>query len=434
MPADKSRLNLAELRCFGPQNDLAVPESRAVAGAVPSSTSALRDDVAECAGEATREALTSTSPVGRQTADEVPSCDQPQAVVLAALGLELGAGLASQETGKSNSAGGIADASRASMGPGPGAWRDLPAPNPWCPEELRRENDILAAHRYFDNQSILHDSPALLWQAFGATRRGRSHANNGSHREDALQYEAGERFAVAIVSDGAGSSQLSRIGSQLACAQGVAAVRNMLGQLPTDIGEQPLARQLHDIIGKAIRSICNNLAQLASVADVLPREFNCTFLIAVGFRSDHSELLAVTQVGDGFIAIERTDAEIVYPCEPDAGGMSGEVSCFLPSADAPDRALTKLKLYNAKNVTRILLATDGIEDVFYPPHKRVPLLLRQLDTGVDEPAEGFRFQPRHGPVFGSEQPQTLLATWLGYEMRGENDDRTLLVMHRGREG
>lgn len=312
------------------------------------------------------------------------------------------------------------------------AWRNLPAQNAWCPQELRLEYPSLEAYNYADNQGFLHTSTKSLWQAFGATRRGRSHANDGAHREDALHFEANERFAVAVVSDGAGSSALSRIGSYVTCSQGVAAMTNLLGTLAVDVGEQELAASIHKFVGVTLRSICSNLERLAAIAKVKPREFNCTFLLALAYRSEKTELLAVSQVGDGLVALERIDGEIVHPCEPDAGPQSGQVTCFVPMGDAPARALTKLSFHRAVSISRIILATDGIEDAFYPTKKKLPLLLGQLDRGVDEPMDGFLVQPKHGPVFGSERPDEVLATWLGFEMRGENDDRTLLAMHRRR--
>ena len=78
----------------------------------------------------------------------------------------------------------------------------------------------------------------------------------------------------------------------------------------------------------------------------------------------------------------------------------------------------------------LFICSDGIEDPFYPIDKKAADIFRQWHRGVTEPLEGFKSQPNQDAVFGEEAATGALARWLEFEKRGENDDRTVMVLHR----
>lgn len=74
--------------------------------------------------------------------------------------------------------------------------------------------------------------------------------------------------------------------------------------------------------------------------------------------------------------------------------------------------------------------TDGIEDPFYPLEKQAAGIFRQFYKGVDQPLKDFKAQlPQAAPLL-QESAAWGLAQWLEFEKRGENDDRTVAVLHR----
>jgi hypothetical protein len=87
-------------------------------------------------------------------------------------------------------------------------------------------------------------------------------------------------------------------------------------------------------------------------------------------------------------------------------------------------------------VADVLVATDGVEDPFYPIPRTGPALFAQLDGGVAAPLDGFQRQSAHGPVLGDGVPGAVAAArlleWLAFEKRGENDDRTAVLLSRPR--
>ena len=77
----------------------------------------------------------------------------------------------------------------------------------------------------------------------------------------------------------------------------------------------------------------------------------------------------------------------------------------------------------------IIIASDGVDDPWYPFARHAPTLVAQLRDGVrdDNALAAGVTQSMRGPVLGGNDPVHALMEWLAFEKRGENDDRTLFV-------
>jgi hypothetical protein len=87
------------------------------------------------------------------------------------------------------------------------------------------------------------------------------------------------------------------------------------------------------------------------------------------------------------------------------------------------------------DVTDVLVASDGVEDPFYPIARTGEALFAQLRDGSAGRLPDFQRQATLGPIVGASAPAggaaaERLAEWLGFEKRGENDDRTLVALSR----
>jgi hypothetical protein len=80
----------------------------------------------------------------------------------------------------------------------------------------------------------------------------------------------------------------------------------------------------------------------------------------------------------------------------------------------------------------VLLASDGVEDPWYPLPRHAASLYQQLQQGVSsEHATAAGVSPAHTTtVLNAPDPVRALVEWLSFEKRGENDDRTLCVARR----
>jgi len=83
-------------------------------------------------------------------------------------------------------------------------WKDIPSD----------ANDV-----YAKADNIIETSSFLDLTLIAASKRGRSHANKGSFRDDDYAYsELQDGWGVIVISDGAGSAKFSRKGSNLVCS------------------------------------------------------------------------------------------------------------------------------------------------------------------------------------------------------------------------
>lgn len=314
--------------------------------------------------------------------------------------------------------------------PKPATWKNLPATEPWCPP-------VIAAHAPELRKVAAADAVASErvlpgWRAAGASRRGRMHANGGTHREDSLAFDAHDRATVLCVSDGAGSCQHSRIGSHVAALRVVefllAATEKVDSAVAADATK--LKEHLSSKVTEAVLSATDALLDLAKKSGCSPKDFRCTLLTALHYRGEQHELLLTNQIGDGAICLLRKDQSTARLGASDSGTHSGEVSCFVPDDCARVKAKAVDVISDVAALECVLLCSDGIEDPFYPLEKQAAGIFRQFYKGVDQPLKDFKAQlPQAAPLL-QESAAEGLAQWLEFEKRGENDDRTVAVLHR----
>ncbi|PAW83542.1 MAG: hypothetical protein B9S33_13615, partial [Pedosphaera sp. Tous-C6FEB] len=314
--------------------------------------------------------------------------------------------------------------------PKPATWKNLPAKEPWLPVALAPHAPELRKVAAADAVAFERVLPG--WRAAGASRRGRMHANGGTHREDALACDAHDRATVLCVSDGAGSCQHSRIGSHVAAQRVVefllaatAAVDPAIAADATKLKELLSAR-----VTEAVLCATDALLDLAKQSGCAPKDFRCTLLTALHYRGAAHELLLTNQIGDGAICLLRKDKSTARLGASDSGTHSGEVSCFVPDDCARVKAKAVECVTPVEPIECVLLCSDGIEDPFYPLEKQAGAIFQQFYTGVTAPLPDFKAQlPQPAPLL-QESAAWGLAQWLEFEKRGENDDRTVAVLHR----
>jgi hypothetical protein len=300
-------------------------------------------------------------------------------------------------------------------------WQDRPAKGPWCPDAVR---PFVAELGVVSGADTVHrtDVAAAGWRVVGASRRGRMHAHRAEHREDAMAQAAWRDGWVLAVADGAGSAALSRIGAELA-------VRTII----SDVLEHVVAGTVHDaaaVMDHAMQAAIVRVRRAAVESGTDPRQLRCTLLAACAIRVDGTERLVIAQVGDGVIAVMHRDGRITRIGLGDSGEFSGEVACFVPDSCADARATASVTVVDAAEVELLLVASDGVEDPFYPIERTGPLLIGQLLHGVQDTFPGFQRQTTQPAVLRAVDAGEALLEWLRYEKRGENDDRTFVVAHR----
>ncbi len=314
--------------------------------------------------------------------------------------------------------------------PKPATWKNLPAKDPWCPPAIAAHAPELRKVAAADAVAFERVLPG--WRAAGASRRGRMHANGGTHREDSFACDAHDRATVLCVSDGAGSCQHSRIGSHVAALRVVEFLLAATERMDPAVGAD--ATKLKDFLSarvtEAVLCATDALLDLAKKSGCSPKDFRCTLLTALHYRGEQHELLLTNQIGDGAICLLRKDQSTVRLGSSDSGTHSGEVSCFVPDDCARVKAKAVDVISDVAALECVLLCSDGIEDPFYPLEKQAAGIFRQFYKGVDQPLPDFKAQLLQLAPLLQESAAWGLAQWMEFEKRGENDDRTVAVLHR----
>jgi serine/threonine protein phosphatase PrpC len=307
-------------------------------------------------------------------------------------------------------------------------WNTVEPTAPWCPDEWRAHLDAIAPGlAAWGSHEAAREASGLRLDASGFTvvltaRRGRLHAHRGEHREDAGHIVAINQGWCAAVADGAGSAPWSRLGSAIATR----VVTEALAEALLDGRAEPGA------LGPAMRHAAqltnDRMRDFAARAGVAPRTLRTTLLVA----ALHQGRLAVMQVGDGAMTWRTTDGTIVHPHAAATGDYSGEVAHFLPDDGALDQLQQSVSQHDGNTVDTLILASDGVEDPWYPFTRHAGALMEQLIDGTAEDAAvpaGYVAAWRDS-VLRAPDPVEALSAWLAFEKRGENDDRTLCVVHR----
>ena len=311
----------------------------------------------------------------------------------------------------------------------PATWQDNKVTAPWCPETIQ---PILGFEVAYEDNYQRDSAASPGWHIVAATHRGRMHAHHGTHREDAFDFYTDKEFTIVCVSDGAGAYQYSRIGSESTSRKVVSALAAALDSRRAELQKLSPADfniQIQNVIRETVQGACTFLHDLAAKTDTKPKDFRCTLVLGILWLAGETPLLVFSQVGDGFMAGQKKDGEAQRYGKSDSGALSGEVNCFIPDADAVHNA-QNVVVIGAANADAFIFCSDGIEDPFYPTEKKSQAIFQQLREGVSEPISGFEKQKPHGPVIGSPDAKARLASWLDFEKKGENDDRTILILHR----
>ena len=307
-------------------------------------------------------------------------------------------------------------------------WQTKEPDGPWAPEPVAPHLGFSVEYKHSYHEEA-KASPG--WRIVAATRRGRMHAHEGTHREDAFHSTVKERFTIVCVCDGAGAYEYSRIGSEITSRETVALLAETLSSQQAALGKLDpagLGAEMQKAIGAAVQQTCARIRLLAEKSSALPKDFRCTLLLGVLWLGSETPFLFFSQVGDGFMASQSKEGNALRHGKSDSGEFSGEVNCFIPDPEALQHA-QHLAQIDATNVDAFIFCSDGIEDPFYPIEKKAATIFAQLREGVTESLADFKQTPS-GPVIGAADGGEQLERWLEFEKKGENDDRTILILHR----
>ena len=273
-----------------------------------------------------------------------------------------------------------------------------------------------------------------------ASKRGRSHAQEGSFRDDhfGLSENGRDGWHIAVVADGAGSAKCSRRGSEVAVKSVLGNLTKLLERHVTPmLTKQALSRlrenpedafkikkSLYDSVVTAAFDAAKAIEEEAKSESEKASAFLTTLIVVVVRKIPEGWFIAGFSIGDGGAAVfDIEDESLTTLMQPDSGEFAGQTRFLLSSEfDRTDRTFDRIFFDIRKKFTAIALMTDGISDPKFP-----------TDSVFADPAMWVKFWNEdiaEAVVFTRENHsiEQQFMDWLDFWSPGNHDDRTLAIL------
>jgi hypothetical protein len=243
-----------------------------------------------------------------------------------------------------------------------------------------------------------------------ASYRGKTHAHQGTYREDAVAILTTSQWNIMAVADGAGTARLARVGSNMAVKHATDAMHDAMPPNPT-------TEDLGRAIWAGLRAAHTALKNFAADNSIALSELHTTLQLLIHYPMDNGCYVGVAHVGDGIITAETTDGVYYLLTEPDTDPDEGNRTVFLTSGSLR-QWMERARVYEFdKPLDIVTLMTDGLSGDLEP-------FAELLHTNL---FEALRQRVLCYPL--RQREQALLA-FISYDRRGSFDDRTIAVLSR----
>ncbi len=279
----------------------------------------------------------------------------------------------------------------------PARWRHLPS---------NREDMY-----YFPEEYTLSIDGVAGYRLVAASHRGKTHAHQGTFREDAVALGTTAHWNIMAVGDGAGTADLARVGSNMAVRRAVDAMKDAMPAAPT-------AEDVGRAIWAGLRSAYHAIKSFASDNSVAVGDLSTTLQLLIHWPQDNGCLLGVAHIGDGIVTAETRDGQYYLLTDPDTDPDDSSRTLFLTSGPLK-QWMERTKVYQFDEPLDIVcLMTDGLSGDLEP-------YAELLHTNL---FEALRYRVLCYPTRQREQA---LLSLISYDRRGSFDDRTLAVLSMG---
>lgn len=307
------------------------------------------------------------------------------------------------------------------------------------------ESDKKAPFWKEDNVEIL--SEFLDKKIVIASKRGRSHANVGSFRDDDFAFKKINKtgWSAICVADGAGGYPLTRQGSKLACDSIIKYFEeNFTEETLKEFDETLLNhhnKSDEDSSKKISQFVYNNLSKAAYFAhkeiqgfavknEKLLKDFHSTLIFALIKKYDFGYAILTFGVGDCPIGLLNTDlTEIKLMNWLDVGEFGGGTRFItMPEIFQSDKFSTRFGFKLVDDFSYLMLMTDGI----YDPKFVVEANLEKIEKWK-EFLEDLQGKNDDGLKVDFNKENTEIANqlsnWMDFWNPGNHDDRTLAIIY-----
>lgn len=280
-----------------------------------------------------------------------------------------------------------------------------------------------------------------------SSKRGRSHANVGSFRDDDFAFKNSNEtgWSVLAVSDGAGSASLSRQGSKMSCDLVVSyfeenftvdflkefdeTLLNHHNKTDEDSSKK-ISHFVYDNLSKAAWFVHKELEKFSIKSEKPLRDFHATLIFALVKKYDFGYAILTFGVGDCPIGLLNKDlTEIKLMNWLDVGEFGGGTRFItMPEIFQSDKFSTRFGFKLVEDFSYLMLMTDGI----YDPKFVVEANLEKIEKW-NEFLEDLQGKNEDNCKVDLNKENTEIAnqlsTWMDFWNPGNHDDRTLAIIY-----
>jgi len=278
-----------------------------------------------------------------------------------------------------------------------------------------------------------------------SSKRGRSHANVGSFREDDFAFkDLDNGWSIVVVADGAGSAKLSRQGSAIACTGVVnyfmepATVASMaefdvlVQQHASSTGEDTLKklnRFVYNNLGKAAFQVHKQLEAFANQEGSTLKDLSSTLIFTLFKKYDVGYALLSFGVGDCPMAVLNKDiTEVTLMNWLDVGEFGGGTRFItMPEIFQSDKFATRFGFKLLPDFSYLFLMSDGIYDPKFVVEANLPNIIKWQEFLADmkgQNEDGIKVELSADNKEIREQ----FSQWMDFWSPGNHDDRTLAIV------
>ncbi|MDB5192087.1 MAG: hypothetical protein JWQ96_1650 [Segetibacter sp.] len=278
-----------------------------------------------------------------------------------------------------------------------------------------------------------------------SSKRGRSHANVGSFREDDFAFKDVENgWSIVVVADGAGSAKISRKGSAIACngivdyfmqqdaIASMAEFDELLEQHKSSTGDdiqKKLNRLVYNNLGKAAFQVHKKLHEFATNEGIPLKDLNSTLIFTLFKKYKSGYAFLSFGVGDCPIAILNKDVtEVTLMNWLDVGEFGGGTRFItMPEIFQNEKFATRFGFRLIDDFSYLMMMSDGIYDPKFVVEANLPNIKKWQEFLADlngKNEDGVKVELRADNKEITEQ----FSKWMDFWSPGNHDDRTLAIV------
>lgn len=342
-------------------------------------------------------------------------------------------------------------------------WKNIPSTK--TDKNFWKEDNINAFQKLGDKHIVV------------ASKRGRSHGNVGSFRDDdyAFKQLADTGWSIVCVSDGAGSATISRQGSAIACneiihyfeenlkeetllhldtllseynsvsknkdAESINIIKtenninniNVTDTITPKNGLEAIQKKiklfLYNNLGQAALKTHQKLEEFANKNEVQIKDLHSTLIFTLFKKYSYGYAILSFGVGDCPIAVlNKNKTEITLLNWLDVGEYGGGTRFItMPEIFSSDKFITRFNFKFLDDFSYLFLMTDGI----YDPKFMVEANLEKTENWLAflEDLQG-KNEDNAKVYFNIDNKEiaSQLSTWMDFWSPGNHDDRTLAIV------